>query len=234
VLKVDHITAFYGDVQALKDVSLEINAGQVVALLGPNAAGKTTTLRSASAVVKIRSGSISLDGKEISRLAPEKIVNLGLVHVPEGRGIFSSLRVRENLMLGAYTRRARPHIRESLGSVFELFPVLRERETQQGGSLSGGEQQMCAIGRGLMAKPRLLMIDELSLGLAPFLVTKMFDTLAQIAQRGVTVLLVEQQVHRTLELANFGFILENGRTVLSGTSADLAGNEHVKKVYLGM
>jgi branched-chain amino acid transport system ATP-binding protein len=144
------------------------------------------------------------------------------------------LRVRENLILGAFSRRARPHIPESLEAVYEIFPVLRERETQQGGSLSGGEQQMCAIGRGLMAKPRLLMIDELSLGLAPFLVTKMFDTLIQIVTRGVTVLLVEQQIHRALEVANFAFILENGRTVLSGTSAEMVKHEHVKKVYLGM
>lgn len=234
MLKVDSITAFYGDVQALKGVSLEIGEGQVVALLGPNAAGKTTTLRAASGVVNIRSGSVNLDGQEISKLPPEKIVNLGLIHVPEGRGIFSSLRVRENLMLGAFSRRARPHIPESLEAVYEIFPVLRERETQQGGSLSGGEQQMCAIGRGLMAKPRLLMIDELSLGLAPFLVTKMFETLTQIVTRGVTVLLVEQQIHRALEVANFAFILENGRTVLSGISAELVKHEHVKKLYLGM
>jgi branched-chain amino acid transport system ATP-binding protein len=234
VLKVEHISVFYGDIQALKDVSLEVLEGKIVALLGPNAAGKSTTLRTISGVAKIRSGKISLDGEPIHRAPSYRIVERGIIHVPEGRGLFSTLTVRENLELGAYTPKARKSADETLQHVFSLFPRLQERQRQVAGSLSGGEQQMCAIARGLMAKPRILMIDEMSLGLAPVLVQAMFEVVREIAQSGYTVLLVEQQIHRALQLAHSAFILENGRTVLSGIASDLACHEHVKKVYLGM
>jgi branched-chain amino acid transport system ATP-binding protein len=234
VLKVEHISLYYGDVQALKDVSLEVVEGKIVALLGPNAAGKSTTLRAISGVAKIRSGKITLDGELIHRAPPYRIVENGIIHVPEGRGLFSTLTVQENLELGAYTSKARKSIRETLQHVFDLFPRLQERQGQIAGSLSGGEQQMCAIARGLMAKPRILMIDEMSLGLAPVLVQAMFEIVREISGSGYTVLLVEQQIHRALQIAHSAFILENGRTVLSGIASDLARHEHVKKVYLGM
>jgi branched-chain amino acid transport system ATP-binding protein len=234
VLKVEHISVFYGDVQALKDVALEVLEGKIVALLGSNAAGKSTTLRAISGVAKIRSGKITLDGEPIHRLPSYRIVENGIIHVPEGRGLFSTLTVQENLELGAYTPRARKSIHETLQHVFGLFPRLQERQRQMAGSLSGGEQQMCAIARGLMAKPRILMIDEMSLGLAPVLVQAMFEIVREIVESGYTVLLVEQQIHRALQLAHSAFILENGRTVLSGMTSELARHEHVKKVYLGM
>ena len=234
MLKVEHISVFYGDVQALNDVSLEVLEGKIVALLGPNAAGKSTTLRAISGVAKIRSGKISLDDEPIHRAPSYRIVESGIIHVPEGRGLFSTLTVQENLELGAYTPKARKSIHETLQHVFRLFPRLQERQRQMAGSLSGGEQQMCAIARGLMARPRILMIDEMSLGLAPVLVQAMFEIVREIAESGYTVLLVEQQIHRALQLAHSAFILENGRTVLSGIASDLVRHEHVKKVYLGM
>jgi branched-chain amino acid transport system ATP-binding protein len=234
VLKVENISVFYRDVQALRDVSLEVPAGKIVALLGPNAAGKSTTLRAISGIARVKSGRIVLDDRPIQNSPPHRIVESGVIHVPEGRGLFSTLTVQENLELGAYTSQARRVIHESVGQVFSLFPRLQERRQQMGGSLSGGEQQMCAIARGLMARPRLLMIDEMSLGLAPMMVQTMFDIVKQIAETGFTVLLVEQQIHRAMQLAYCSFILENGRTVLSGKTSDLLQNEHMKKVYLGM
>ena len=234
MLKVEKIAVLYRDVQALREVSLDVPEGKIVALLGPNAAGKSTTLRAISGVVKVRSGRITLDEKSIHNLPAYQIVEKRIIHVPEGRGLFSTLTVQENLELGAYTSQARRFSHESLKRVFTLFPKLEERRLQVAGSLSGGEQQMCALARGLMAKPRLLMIDEMSLGLAPMLVQIMFDTVRKIAESGFTVLLVEQQIHRALQLAHSAFILENGRTVLSGETGDLIRHEHVKKVYLGM
>jgi branched-chain amino acid transport system ATP-binding protein len=234
VLEVRHIAVQYGDVQAVKDVSLRVEDGAIAVLLGPNAAGKSTTLRAVSGILTVRSGDVLLDGERIHNRAPDDIVDRGVIHVPEGRGLFGSLTVLENLDLGAYTARARRERKRSLGKVFSLFPRLEERRNQQAASLSGGEQQMCAIGRGLMACPRILMIDEMSLGLAPLLVRSMFETVSEIARTGITVLLVEQAVHRSLQVAQTGFILENGRTVLSGTTDELSRHEHVKKVYLGM
>ncbi len=234
MLKVEHIAVYYGDIQALKDVSLEVLEGKIVGLLGPNAAGKSTTLRAISGMAKIRSGRITLDGESIHRSPCYRIVENGIIHVPEGRGLFSTLTVQENLELGAYTPKARRSVRETLQHVFNLFPRLQERQRQMAGSLSGGEQQMCAIARGLMAKPRILMIDEMSLGLAPILVQAMFEIVREIAGSGYTVLLVEQQIHRALHLAHSAFILENGKTVLSGKTSELISHEHVKKVYLGM
>jgi branched-chain amino acid transport system ATP-binding protein len=224
----------YGDVQAVKDVSLQVEEGSIAVLLGPNAAGKSTTLRAISGILRVRSGEIALDGEPIHNRPAHEIVERGLVHVPEGRGLFGSLTVLENLDLGAYTSKAQRAKKDNLARVFTLFPRLQERRSLPASSLSGGEQQMCAIARGLMACPRLLMIDEMSLGLAPLLVRSMFQTVQEIAKSGITVLLVEQAVHRSLQVAKHGFILENGRTVLSGRTDELSRHEHVKKVYLGM
>jgi branched-chain amino acid transport system ATP-binding protein len=234
VLEVRHISVHYGDVQAVKDVSLQVEEGNIAVLLGPNAAGKSTTLRAISGILRVRSGEIALDGEPIHNRPAHEIVERGVVHVPEGRGLFGSLTVLENLELGAYTSKARRTKRDNLAKVFTLFPRLAERRSLPAGSLSGGEQQMCAIARGLMACPRILMIDEMSLGLAPLLVRSMFQTVQEIAKTGITVLLVEQAVHRSLQVAKHGFILENGRTVLSGRTDELSRHEHVKKVYLGM
>jgi branched-chain amino acid transport system ATP-binding protein len=234
VLKVENIAVFYGDVQAVEDVSLEVPEGSVVALLGPNGAGKTTTLRAISGQIPVRSGSIELDGERIHDLPPPQIVDSGIAHVPEGRKLFGTLSVRENLELGAYTPRARAYLEENLNQVLEFFPRLKDRQRQLAGSLSGGEQQMCAIGRGLMARPKLIMIDEMSLGLAPLVVQQMFENVQQIAETGITVLLVEQHIHRALELADHAYVLEEGRTALAGSAEEMAGHEHVKKLYLGM
>ncbi|MEJ7815941.1 MAG: ABC transporter ATP-binding protein [Rubrobacter sp.] len=234
MLEIENIDVFYDDAQALKTVSLEVPEGRVVALLGPNGAGKTTTLRASSGLVPIRSGRITLDGKEIHNLPPPDIVDSGVAHVPEGRKLFGSLSVRENLELGAYTPRARSSLGESLERVLGFFPELKDRQGQQAGSLSGGEQQMCAIARGLMARPRLIMIDEMSLGLAPLIVKKMFDNVREIAEAGITVLLVEQYINRALELADHAYVLEEGSVALSGSAEEMAGHEHVKKLYLGI
>jgi branched-chain amino acid transport system ATP-binding protein len=234
VLKVENISAFYGDVQALRDVSLDVPEKKIVALLGPNAAGKSTTLRAISNVITIRSGRITFHEERIDHLPLYRIVEMGIIHVPEGRGLFSTLTVRENLEMGAYSRRARKHLRESLAQALDTFPVMKDRQGQLAGSLSGGEQQMCSIARGLMARPRLLMIDEMSLGLAPLIVQQMFEIVHKIAESGITVLLVEQQIQRALQVAHTAYILESGSTVLSGATADLSRHEHVKRVYLGM
>lgn len=234
MLDVRRISVHYGDVQAVKDVSLRVEEGTIAVLLGPNAAGKSTTLRAISGILKVRSGEIVLDGDPIHNRPAHEIVERGVIHVPEGRGLFGSLTVLENLDLGGYTAKARRAKKSTLAKVFALFPRLEERRNQSASSLSGGEQQMCAIARGLMACPRILMIDEMSLGLAPMLVRSMFRTVQEIAHSGITVLLVEQAVHRSLQVAKHGFILENGQTVLSGSTDELARHEHVKKVYLGI
>lgn len=234
MLEVRNIAVRYGDVQAVKDVSLRVEQGEIAVLLGPNAAGKSTTLRAISGILKVRSGEVILESRRIDNRPPHEIVELGVIHVPEGRGLFTSLTVLENLELGAYTAKARRHKKENFKKIFRLFPKLAERRNQLARSLSGGEQQMCAIARGLMSSPRLLMIDEMSLGLAPLLVRSMFQKVREIAQEGITVLLVEQAVNRSLQVAKSGFILENGRTVLSGSTEELSRHEHVKKLYLGM
>jgi len=234
VLEVRHISVHYGDVQAVKDVSLRVEEGNIAVLLGPNAAGKSTTLRAISGILRVQSGEITLDGNPVHNRPAYEIVERGIIHVPEGRGLFGSLTVMENLELGAYTARARGPMRTNLAKVFALFPWLQQRRKQLANALSGGEQQMCAIARGLMGSPRILMIDEMSLGLAPLLVRSMFQTVKDIAETGITVLLVEQAVHRSLQVAKTGFILENGRTVLSGDTGELSRHEHVKRVYLGL
>ena len=234
MLTIENINCYYGDFQALRDVSLHVPEGKIVSLLGPNAAGKSTTLRSISGIVRHRAGKIVFDGEPIGRRKPEDIVEMGIAHVPEGRKLFSTLTVKENLEMGAYSRRAKPQVKANLEKVFSLFPVLSDRRNQMAGLLSGGEQQMCAIGRGLMAVPRLLMIDEMSLGLSPLLVQQMFAMVKTIATSGVTIFLVEQQVHQTMAIADIACVMEKGHIVLSGPTSEISGHPHVKKAYLGM
>jgi branched-chain amino acid transport system ATP-binding protein len=234
VLTIENIDCFYGDFQALRDVSMHVPEGKIFSLLGPNAAGKSTTLRSISGIVRHRGGRITLDGEPIGMRKPEDIVEMGIAHVPEGRKLFSTMTVKENLEMGAYSRRAKPKVKQNIEKMFALFPVLSERRNQMAGSLSGGEQQMCAIGRGLMADPRLLMIDEMSIGLSPLLVQQMFAMVKTIAATGVTILLVEQQVHGAMAIADMACVMEKGHIVLAGPTSEIAGHPHVKKAYLGM
>jgi len=234
LLRVDGIEAGYGDLTAVGDVSLEVREGEAVALIGANGAGKTTTLRAVSGLLPLRRGRIEFEGQRLDGLTSAQIVARGIAHVPEGRQLFPTMTVLENLELGARTRAARARRDESLGRVFELFPRLQERREQLAGTLSGGEQQMCAIGRGLMACPRLLMLDEPSLGLAPVMVKAIFEDLRRINVQGLTILLVEQNVLRSLQLAHRGYVLENGRVTRSGTGAELLASGHIKQAYLGL
>jgi branched-chain amino acid transport system ATP-binding protein len=234
MLRVEGVEVSYGQVTALWDVSFDVGAGEIVALVGGNGAGKTTTLKAISGLLRPKAGRILLDGDGLERLATTDIVERGVVHVPEGRKLFPEMTVRDNLLLGGFSRGARPRQAERLEQVFGIFPRLRERERQTAGTLSGGEQQMVAIGRGLMAGPRVLMLDEPSLGLAPILVEEMFRVIGEINRTGVTVLLVEQNTEHALAIASRGFVLESGRVVLSGTGAELLANERVREAYLGM
>jgi branched-chain amino acid transport system ATP-binding protein len=233
LLEVRDLDVSYGAVQALRGVSLHVAVGEVVTLIGANGAGKTTLLRAISGLCPARHGAISFAGGDITRLAAHRIVGLGISQVPEGRIIFANLSVRDNLELGAYLRRDRAQIRADLELVFTLFPRLQERERQRGGTLSGGEQQMLAIARGLMSRPRLLLMDEPSLGLAPILVREIFRTIAEISRQGVTILLVEQNAHMALGIADRGYVMETGSIVLSDTRDSLLQNEEVKSAYLG-
>jgi branched-chain amino acid transport system ATP-binding protein len=234
LLRVDGIEVGYGDLTAVRDVSLEVREGEAVALIGANGAGKTTTLRAVSGLLPLRRGRIEFQGQRLDGLTPAEIVARGIAHVPESRQLFPTMTVRENLELGARTRAARAGRGEMLERVFDLFPRLRERREQLAGTLSGGEQQMCAIGRGLMARPRLLMLDEPSLGLAPVLVKAIFEDLGRINGQGITVLLVEQNVLRSLHLAHRGYVLENGRMTLSGSRDELLASGYIKQAYLGL
>ena len=234
MLKLDGVDAFYGDLQALYGVALEVNEGEIVALIGANAAGKSTTLRVISGLLSPRRGHLHFEGRPIGRTPAHRRVGLGIVQVPEGRRLFPFLSVRENLLLGAHTPASRQQRDATLRHVFELFPALAERQSQLANSLSGGEQQMCAIGRALMAQPRLLMLDEPTLGLAPLLVRRIFETVQTINRAGVTILLVEQNVHHTLSIANRAYVLESGRVVLAGPAAELSGDERLRRAYLGM
>jgi branched-chain amino acid transport system ATP-binding protein len=233
MLDLQAVDVFYGDVQAVHRVSLSVQRGEIVTLVGANGAGKTTTLRAISGLIQPRAGEIRFEGKRLDRLAPEQIVERGIVQVPEGRKLFPSLTVRDNLELGAYARRARPHRARTLEEVMALFPILRERAGQRAGTLSGGEQQMCAIARSLMARPALLMLDEPSLGLAPRIVQEVFRVVNEIHARGVTMLLVEQNVRQALATSQRGYVLENGRIVLEGTGPELLASEATQKAYLG-
>jgi len=234
LLELRAVEVAYGDLPALRGVSLSVEAGETLSVVGANGAGKTTMLRAIPGLMRPRAGEIFLDGVRLDTLPSHAIVEHGVVQVPEGRKIFPSLTVLENLEMGSYISAARARRREGLERVFALFPRLEERRGQAAGTMSGGEQQMLAIGRALMARPRVLMLDEPSLGLAPIIVKEIFRIIGEINQLGTTVLLVEQNTRQALALSRRGYVLENGRVVLEGSGADLLGNEHVKRAYLGM
>jgi branched-chain amino acid transport system ATP-binding protein len=233
LLQIENLHAGYGDLEVLHGIDLDVNEGEIVALIGANGAGKTTTLRAISGIVAASEGSITFEGSNIGSWRSSQIVAEGVVQVPEGRKLFADMSVLENLRLGAY-KRGRSDISESLDEVFELFPKLSERSSQSAGTLSGGEQQMLAIGRSLMTKPRFLMLDEPSLGLAPKLVIDIFGVIKNINQLGVTVMLVEQNAVHALQLSDRGYVLENGRVVLHGTGEELLGDDRVRTAYLGL
>jgi branched-chain amino acid transport system ATP-binding protein len=233
MLQLDNIDVFYGKSHTLKEVSLTVNSGELVALIGSNGAGKSTTLRTISGLLRPRQGTITYNGQRIDRLLPYHIVRAGVVHCPEGRRIFGRLTVNENLRLGAVTQSDRTMIERSRREVFELFPRLEERGTQIASTLSGGEQQMLAIGRALMGQPKLLLLDEPSLGLAPLLVESVFATIERIKERGVTILLVEQNAWQALEIADRGYVMETGRVILADSAAALLKNPQVEEAYLG-
>lgn len=233
MLRLEGLQAGYGNIPVLRGIDLEVGEGELVTLVGGNGAGKTTTLRVISGLLRPWSGAVSLDGTRIDRLPPHEIVSRGLVHVPEGRRLFPRMTVMENLELGARTVEGRKRKVENLRRVFSLFPVLEERRAQLAGTLSGGEQQMLAIARGLMAAPRILMLDEPSQGLAPLLVRKIFEAIEEVNREGTTVLLVEQNVQHALRLAQRGYVLENGRIVLQGRGPELLEHAHLKRAYLG-
>jgi branched-chain amino acid transport system ATP-binding protein len=234
LLKIEHIDVFYGDLQVLWDVSFEVRQGEIVVLLGANGAGKSTTLKTISSLLKASRGTIDFDGNRLDLMPSHKIVELGLAHVPEARRLFIQMTVEENLILGSLAPEPKAKRNETIEWIYELFPRLEERRKQPAGTLSGGEQQMVAIGRGLMSLPRLLMFDEPSLGLAPIVVSEIFKIVEMINSRGVTVLLVEQNVQHTLAMCDRAYILENGRITLSGTGQEFLNNDHVKEAYLGL
>ena len=233
MLRLESVGAGYGDVTAVRAVSLEVRAGEIVALIGANGSGKTTTLRAVSGLLPLRQGRVALDGRRLDGLGPAAVVAAGVAHVPEGRQLFPTMTVQENLELGAHTGEGRARRPETLARVFELFPRLAERRRQLAGTLSGGEQQMVAIGRALMARPRLLMLDEPSLGLAPVVVAAIFANLGAINRDGMTILLVEQNVLRALRLAHRAYVLENGTITLAGPSATLLADDRIRRAYLG-
>ena len=234
LLELKGVDAFYGRIQALRNMSIDVDKGEVVALIGSNGAGKTTTLRTISGLMHPQAGTIRFDGREITGAGPSKIVELGISQSPEGRRLFPRMSVIDNLFMGAYTRNDRPGISSDMERIYTLFPRLKERRSQIAGTLSGGEQQMLAIGRALMSRPRLLLLDEPSLGLAPFLVQSIFRIIQDINQQGVTILLVEQNAHKALEVAHRGYVLETGSIVKTGTGQQLLASEDVQKAYLGM
>jgi branched-chain amino acid transport system ATP-binding protein len=234
LLRIDGLEVAYGDLVAVREVSLEVHASELVSLVGSNGAGKTTTLRAVSGLLRARRGSIELAGERIDGLSPAQVVARGIAHVPEARQLFPSMTVLENLELGGLTPASRPHRAETMAQVFDLFPRLAERRRQVAGTLSGGEQQMCAIGRALMSRPRLLLLDEPSLGLAPVTARTIFDNLRRLNAAGTTMLLVEQNVRRALELSHRAYVLENGRIALDGPRETLLQSRHIKQAYLGL
>ncbi|OPZ45503.1 MAG: High-affinity branched-chain amino acid transport ATP-binding protein LivF [Firmicutes bacterium ADurb.BinA052] len=234
MLNVSGVSAGYGGVPALADVSLNIEQGEIVAIVGSNGTGKSTLARVISGLVKPTSGTVTFGGQSIEKMPPHEIVKLGLVHVPEGRHVFGKLTVAENLMLGAYTLSKEADTRARMEFVCSLFPLLEERKNQKAGSLSGGQQQMLALGRGLMANPRLLILDEPSLGLMPKLVEELFESIRNVSSEGITILLIEQRVLEALELCNRGYVIQNGRIVLEGPGCELIESDMVRKAYLGM
>jgi len=234
MLKLSNVNSFYGEVQVLKDLSLQVNQGEIVTLIGANAAGKSTMLSCISRTVKSFTGEITFDDQRIDGLRPDQVVDHGLIQVPEGRLLFPKLTVRENLELGAYSKRSRNNRKERLEYVYGLLPKLKERANQMAGSLSGGEAQMCAIGRSLMADPKLLMLDEPSLGLAPIIVLEIMELVKNIRKEGMTILLVEQNVRQSLKLADRAYVIENGRILMEGIGKELLDSNEVKKAYLGI
>jgi len=234
LLKVANVSTHYGDVRALRNFSCRVSEGQIVAIIGSNGAGKSTAINTLSGVIRCSSGAIEFLGQRIEKTDPHEIVSRGLVQVPEGRRLFSYMTVLENLELGAFNSGARREISANLALIFELFPILRERKGQLGGTLSGGEQQMLSIGRGLMSKPKLLMLDEPSLGLAPLVVEQVFEIIKEIHGRGISVLLVEQDVFQALDIAHHAYVLENGETVLEGSAQEVLNNPQVREAYLGI
>mgnify|MGYP000688445700 CR=1 FL=1 len=233
MLSVASLAVSYGAIRALHDVSLHVEAGEIVTLIGCNGAGKSTTLRTISGLVRPATGTVEFEGRDLTRMPPNEIVKMGLVQSPEGRGVFSNMTVAENLDLGAFTRKDKAGIAADMTRVFELFPRLKERLNQSAGTLSGGEQQMLAMGRALLAKPRLLLLDEPSLGLAPQVVQTIFSIIREINRTGTTILLVEQNAHMALKVAHRAYVLEVGRTVMEGPAAEMAKSEKVREAYLG-
>ncbi len=234
ILKVENLEAGYGEVQVLWGISLSVEAGQLTTIIGANGAGKTTTLRASMGIINPKAGRIILKGEEVTRLPPHAKADRGMVLVPEGRQLFANMTVEENLEMGAYTRRVRANVRKNLDYVYGLFPRLKERRTQKAGTFSGGEQQMLAVARGLMAEPEVLIIDEMSLGLSPLLVQQMFLTLRDLGREGITLLLVEQSVHLALALCDYAYVVAEGRVFVEGAAHEVAQNEEVRTAYLGV
>jgi branched-chain amino acid transport system ATP-binding protein len=234
VLQVENLNVYYGAIHALQGISFNVAAGEIVTLIGANGAGKSTTLRTLSGLLRSQTGSVTFKGADIATMPAEKIVEMGMSHVPEGRKIFAPLSVKENLMMGAYTRSDQEEIQQTLARVYQSFPRLKERSTQYGGTLSGGEQQMLATARGLMSKPTLLLLDEPSMGLSPILVEEIFRIIVEINKQGTSILLVEQNAQMALSIAHRAYVLETGRIVLSGPAKDIADNPQVKTAYLGV
>ncbi len=233
MLEVRDLNVYFGVIQAIKNISFDVDAGEVVALIGANGAGKTTTLHTVTGLLPAASGKITLDGKDLGKVPAHKIVSMGMAHVPEGRRVFAALSVYDNLKMGAYTRKDKKEIEASLEMVFEAFPRLKERRNQVAGTLSGGEQQMLAMGRALMSKPRIILMDEPSMGLSPLYVTEIFEIIKKIKSEGTTVLLVEQNANMALSVADRAYVLETGRIIMDGKASDLMNDERVRKAYLG-
>ena len=233
MLEVKDIEVFYGVIQAIKGISFEVNEGEVIALIGANGAGKTTTLQTITGLISPKKGQIFFEGQEITHVPAHKIVSMGMAHVPEGRRVFAQLSVLDNLKLGAFTRKDKEEIEETLIRVYKRFPRLEERKNQIAGTLSGGEQQMLAMGRALMSHPKIILMDEPSMGLSPIFVNEIFDIIQEVSKSGTTVLLVEQNAKKALSIADRGYVLETGRIVLEGNAKDLLDNDQVKKAYLG-
>ena len=232
LLQVNNLEVYYGVIQALKGISFEVNQGEIIALIGANGAGKTTTLHTITGLLKAKSGSIVYDGADVTRTPGHKLVSMGLAHVPEGRRIFATLTVLQNLKMGAFTRKDKGEIEETLKMIYQRFPRLEERKNQMAGTLSGGEQQMLAMGRALMSHPKLIVMDEPSMGLSPIYVNEIFDIIQSINKDGTTVLLVEQNAKKALSIADRAYVLETGNIILSGDASDLLNNDQVKKAYL--
>lgn len=233
MLEIKDLEVFYGMIQAIKGVSFEVNEGEVIALIGANGAGKTTILHTITGLLEAKKGTVIFDGKDVTKIPAHRIVSMGMAHVPEGRRVFANLTVYQNLKMGAYTRKDKTEIEETLKTVYKRFPRLEERHNQLAGTLSGGEQQMLAMGRALMSHPRILLMDEPSMGLSPIFVNEIFDIIKEVSAGGTTVLLVEQNAKKALSISDRGYVLETGRIVLEGKSEELLNNDSIKKAYLG-